>query len=287
MSIDQTTEREVWQPSDAEYFAATDWLSHSEFKHFAKSPKLYEHYVINGGEFKRTASIEFGSEVDAAVFHRDGFGQGLAIAPESVLGKGGIRSGAAYHEFVAANEGKVVCKRHDPIVKVLDSLHDHIEARGVLDCVGDSQVAFRWAADVDGYLLQRRAKLDKLQKSLEFIADLKTTKDPSAESFAKDIVNLGYHTQAEWYRDAVEAVHGVRPPFLIVAVQNCEPFDCEVYELNASFLSLARRRIDDKLPEFVECLKANHWRRKSHGQIIEIAPPRWAESAAMDWSLET
>jgi hypothetical protein len=276
---------DTWTPTDAEYFAATDWLSHSEFKLFAKSPRLYEHHVINGVPVKRNESMEFGSEVDTAVFHPDGFGGGMVIAPESVLGKGGIRSGAAYTEFVAANPGKVICKRRDPVVRALDSLHDHAEARGVLESLGECQVALRWESEVNGVPLKRRAKLDKLPTGLPFIADLKTTKDVSASSFAKDIITFKYHTQAEWYRDAVEARYGVRPPFLIVAVQNCEPFDCEVYELNETFLMLGRKLIDDKLAEYVACRSANKWRPTSHDQIVKLAPPYWAEKELTAWNL--
>lgn len=277
---------EQWKPTDAEYFASKEWLSHSEWKHFAKSPKAYQRYVLDGVPFKRSASMEFGSLVDAAVFHPDGFGAGLVTIPDRVLSASGSKAGGKWEDFKAANAGKILVKQDDNLYRVLDALSDHAEAMGILESLGESQPTFRWETEIDGVTVKRRAKLDKLPTGLPFIADLKTTVDPSAESFARDIVSLGYHTQAVWYQDGIEAQYGKRPPFLIVAVQNCEPFDCEVYELDESFISLGRKRIDAKLSEFVACREAGYWRKPSHGKIVKISPPYWAEKNQQEWVLQ-
>lgn len=279
--------KQDWKPTDAEYYAATDWLSHSDFKHFLKSPKAYQRYVLDGIPFKRTSSMEFGSLVDAAVFHPDGFGRGIVTIPDEVLSGSGARHGHKWKEFAAANEGKILLKNGDnSLYNVLEALSDHAEAIGILEALGESQVAFRWESEVEGVALKRRAKLDKLPTGLPFIADLKTTADPSPASFASQIVSLGYHTQGVWYQDAVESKYGVRPPVLLVAAQNCEPFDVEVYELNAKFIELGRRRIDDNLPEFIACQKSGVWRKPTHNRIIEIAPPYWAERATNEWNFQ-
>lgn len=276
----------TWTPTDAEYFAATEWLSHSEFKLFAKSPALYERHVIRGVPVKTNDSMDFGSEVDAAVFHPSGFAANVAVPSRDDLSPTGRKTGEKFKAFCEANAGKQIVKADEPLARVLDSLHSHPEAIGVLEAMGESQVAFRWESEVGGVKLNRRAKLDKLPTGLPFIADLKTTKDPSPDSFAKDIVNLKYHTQAVWYQDAVESQYGQRPPFLIVAVQNCEPYDCEVYELDDDFIQLGRRTIDAKLAEFVACRAANRWRRESHGKIVKLSPPRWASYQLDDWKFQ-
>lgn len=277
---------EPWKPSDAEYYACKEWLSHSEWKYFVKSPKSYQRHVVDGLPFKKSDAMEFGSAVDAAAFHPDGYGAGVVVIPDEVLASNGARAGSKWKEFAAANQGKILVKSDDKILYVLESLTDHEEANAILACDGQAQPAFRWETEVNGVPLKRRAKLDKLAADLSFIADLKTTNDPSPEAFAKTIMDLRYYTQAVWYQDAVEAHHGVRPPFLIIAVQNCEPFDCEVYELNDTFIALGRKLIDEKLREFVDCRESDTWRRRSHGKITKLAPPYWAERALQDWTFQ-
>lgn len=276
---------ERWNIDDAAYYADKEWLSHSDWKLFARSPSLYERHCIKGVPIKPNASMEFGNMVDACVFHRDGFAAKVAIAPQDVLSKRGTRQGRKFQEWAAQHEGRVILTHKDPLANVLEAIAGHEEAMGVFNAEGESQPAIRWESTVDGITVKRKAKLDKLPNDLSFLADLKTTRDPSPESFAKDIINFGYHTQAVWYQDAVEAISGVRPPFLIVAVQNCEPYDVEVYKLNDAFLELGRRKIDAKLSEFVACRLANRWRKPTHGQVIELAPPFWAEKQLTDWNL--
>jgi hypothetical protein len=273
-----------WNVTDAEYYACKDWLSHSELKLFMQSPKKYERHVLQGLPFKTNDSMKFGSEVDAAVFHADGIAANLAIAGPSVLSPTGRKVGKAYKAFCEANAGKTIIKHDEPLARVIAALGEHAEAMGILDADGEAQPAFRWTTEVDGVQIQRRAKLDKLHGSLDFIADLKTAREVDPESFSRAILNLGYHTQASWYQDAVESVHGVRPPFLIVAVQNCEPFDVEVYELDEAFLELGRRKIETKLREFAACKQTNKWRPETHGRITKLSPPVWAEKALNDWT---
>jgi hypothetical protein len=276
---------ERWTPTDAEYYSAHDWLSHSSFKIFCKSPKAYERHIINGVPIKPNTSMQFGSEVDAAVFHPGGIAAGMAIAGPSVLSPSGRRVGKAYKAFVEANAGREIVKHDEPLARVITALGEHAEAMGLLDAEGEAQPCFRWVTDVDGEPVQRRAKLDKLPKSLAYVCDLKTAREVNAEDFSKAIISLGYHTQGSWYLDAVEAHYGVRPPFYIVAVQNCEPFDVEVYKLSERFLELGRQRIETKLREFVACRKQGQWRRESHGKVLELDPPAWAEKNMNDWSL--
>lgn len=275
----------TWQPTEAEYFATRDWLSHSEFKLFMRSPRLYERHVIQGVPVKTNESMEFGKAVDEAVLHPDGFCAGVAWATPEVLSKTGRKVGKKWAAFLLASQGKTVLKDGEPVARVIQSICEHTEAHAILDSLGDRQKAIRWVCEVEGVTIQRRAKIDLLPTGLPFIVDLKTARDVEPSTFAKAIIDLGYHTQAVWYQDAVEAEYGRRPPFLIVAAQNCEPYGVEVYELNETFEMLGRKAIDEGLRRFVNCRRNETWRPESHGTIVKLAPPRWAEAALQDWQL--
>jgi len=279
------TPRDLWQPNDAEYYSATDWLSHSEFKLFRRSPALYEHHVINGVPVKTSAAMEFGSDVDSVVLDPDGFAASVVLIPPAVLAKGGRRAGNKYWQWAAAHADKRKLAPSDPLARVIQAIREHPEAHGIVSALGERQRAFRWQSNVGDDSVKRRAKLDLIPTGLPFLCDLKTSRDVSPAEFAKTIVNLGYHTQAVWYQDAVEAEFGKRPPFLIVAVQNCEPYGCEVYELDATFEALGRKAIDDGLRSFVKCREADKWRPESHGTVVRLSPPKWAEYALNDWAL--
>jgi hypothetical protein len=127
-----------------------------------------------------------------------------------------------------------------------------------------------------------KTRPDALPKSRRYLVDLKTSVSADPEDFAKAVVNWGYHQQAAWYTDGVEAVLGERPErFAFVVVCKSPPYlvstcwlDAEAIEWGGILNRYARGL-------FAWCLERDEW--PSYKPDIMAAPaaftislPEWA-----------
>ncbi|MFE1359438.1 PD-(D/E)XK nuclease-like domain-containing protein, partial [Streptomyces harbinensis] len=84
---------------------------------------------------------------------------------------------------------------------------------------GEAEQTYIWQDPETG--IWCRALLD--MSSPTTVTDLKTTSDASIEGIQRSVYQYGYHQQDQWYRDAVEAIEGVRPEFRLVFVDKRPP----------------------------------------------------------------
>ena len=90
--------------------------------------------------------------------------------------------------------------------------------------------------DHDG--IGRKARPDLLAQA--HVADLKTTR--SIANFENDALGYGYHRQAAWSLDAIEAVMGIKPErALLIAVEK-KTGKVKVFELTLPQLRAARQQ---------------------------------------------
>ncbi len=74
---------------------------------------------------------------------------------------------------------------------------------------GTPEQSMFWRDPEFGFWCKTRP--DWLPTHRRYLVDIKTSTSADPEAFTKSVVNFGYHQQAAWYLDGVEAVTGERP----------------------------------------------------------------------------
>lgn len=270
---------EVWTVPDDSYHAdQANSISHSDLEVFRCSPRLYQGRFLTG-EFKResTKALEFGD-----IFHEiilaPQLTQRYCIIPSTVLNDQGHRKGKAWLDYQAANDGKYLFKDSEflPAEKLIANIRARERAcQFLFDDPGQNEIAIRFDIPELGFI--GRCKLDRLLERL--IVDVKTTNDASPRAFAKTAFDRGYHRQAAWYQDAVEALRGERLPFVFIACEKVEPYSVRVYELSPEFLAIGAEENEADLRRFAEAKRLNVWDDENADTILELSPPGYAKFA--------
>lgn len=266
----------VLKLTNDEYHADVEALSHSGAELFDNDPAEYHGVMLTGRwPRKSSKSMELGSAFDQIVLDEAGVGASAVVIPRAVLSKSGSCAGKKYKEFAAANAGKRLLKDTEPLAEMLTRLRECREAMSLLKCYGETQFTIRWHDDEFGVL--RRARLDRFISPPDPLClDLKTARRTDPKGFSSDAYNFGYHRQAAWYQDAIEALYGYRPPFVFLVVKNSPGYGVELVELDETFLELGRNQNRRILARYAECLHTDTWKSKTHGQILKLSAPNWA-----------
>ncbi|MFB7900308.1 PD-(D/E)XK nuclease-like domain-containing protein [Streptomyces xiamenensis] len=230
-------------------------------------PARYRHQLTVPQEPNRT--FEFGTAVHTLVL-----GKGAEVV---VTEHGNWKSKAAAAEQEAIREAGGV-----PLLAE-EGERAHAMAAAVLSDpdagplfapgAGEAELTYIWQDPETG--IWCRALLD-MSSPLQ-ITDLKTTSDASLEGIQKSVYQYGYHQQDQWYRDAVQAIEGVRPEFRLVFVDKRPPHLVTVVELDegAQILGAARNARARRI--YAECTRTGNWPGHADG-ITTISLPRWGET---------
>ena len=119
-----------------------------------------------------------------------------------------------------------------------------------------------------------RGELD-IFSSLGAIVDLKSSKETRRSGFEKQIWNFGYHIQAAWYQDLVFQLTGNRYPFVFVVVGNRGGHYVETYDLDESWMEMARPVIRRGIDRLAEAYRTGRWATVTHGKIHTCHPKPW------------
>jgi hypothetical protein len=264
----------VWPCTSAEYHDdGRNSVSHSELECLTQSPRLYEGRYLTG-EFprKESGALDLGIALHSFVLDEE---PAFILIPESALSASGSKAGAKWLDFKAANPGKSFLKQEefDLLQAMCEAIHEHEAASYLLcDTEGQNEYTIKWLCD--GSNMTRRARLDRLTPSC--IIDLKSCRSCDPQAFSRAAAEYGYHRQASYYQDAVEALRGDRPPVLFVAVESEAPFDCAVLQLDEPFVAHGRVENMRDLLRLSDCRNSGVWRRPGHGEVITIPGPKWA-----------
>lgn len=128
--------------------------------------------------------------------------------------------------------------------------------------------------------INRRCRIDWLSNGVEgrrlILTDYKTTKSADPRSIAKDVVNYGYHQQADFYRDGAIAL-GLDddPAFVFVFQEKTAPYLVTVVQLDSVALSIGRDLNERAMATYAECLASGRW--PGYSDDVElISLPNWA-----------
>lgn len=234
-------------------------------------PAHYKWQRDNGQPPKR--EFDFGHAAHAKV---------LGVGAEIVtVDADSWRTKAAKEAADAARaEGKVplLAEEVERVDGMADALRRHPIASALLDPDrGRPEVSLFWHDQTHG--VDRRARLDWLPEPTSgrlIVADYKSAQSAEPGAVGRAAASYGYHMQAAWYLDAVDALElAEEAAFVFVFQEKTPPYIVTVAELDAPALEVGRRRNDLAMQVFAECTATGEW--PAYTSDVElITLPRWA-----------
>lgn len=268
---------------DSQSYHANPALSHSRLKAIDRSPAHFKHLSENGGQ--SSDALDFGRLFHAFILEPDTVASAFAVAPDvdrrTTAGK------AAWREFSDANGDRTIVTASD--MQVVRAMSDAISAAPcaselVFDAIATGRVeeAHRWH-DVT-WNVARKAKMDAVLRDGTVI-DLKTTLDASPRAFERSILTYGYHTQAAFYADAMDAAGDGMRRFVIVAIEKNPPYAIGVYELSRQSVVAGRVKVNNWLSTYVDCVASGSWPGYTTSTHL-INLPKWANGIDANGGIE-
>lgn len=163
------------------------------------------------------------------------------------------------------DEMAAAIRRHPIASALLNPERGKPEQSGYwLDTAHDVTRRFRldWLPDTDGGRL--------------IVPDYKTCTSAEPSAIRKAAANFGYYQQHPWYVDGLKALEVADDiAFVFIFQEKTAPYLVTVAELDAEAVLLGRKRNDQALQVYAECVATNTW--PSYTDDVElISLPGWA-----------
>lgn len=170
--------------------------------------------------------------------------------------------------------------RWQALKAMCDAAGKHPEIRNLIGAVGERETSLSWTDEETG--MPCKARLDLLLKAPSgkvYVPDLKTTRCSHWTVFQKDAANFGYHVQAAFYCDGLEAATGKRPDdYLLIAQETDAPYTPVIYRMRPEELESGRRIYRAQLKEAARCVKSGKWPGYADDRIVDLVLPIWAHA---------
>jgi len=230
-----------------------DRMSFSGLKQAEKSRAHYLHWLHAARS--ESQSMALGSYVDALLLDEAALAD-FAVRPDTYTDdKGAVKpwtmASNTCKAWMRDNVGKRVLSS-DQVAsakQMVASVKSHEEAALILGSEMQTQKSILWTDDETGVDL--KSKLDIWCPDSRYLVDLKTTADASASAFSRTVATYRYHAQLAMYSDSLQFAGEKRPEkYLIIAVENNEPYCTAVYSINPADIDLGRQWYKKILKKF-------------------------------------
>lgn len=177
-------------------------IDQSQLKQFLKNPADWAYHRLND-DHKPTDAMKFGT-----AFHAYLLGTSDVVSlpeGESFRSKDSQKWRADQLEagniIVSYNDMQLLKRMKEGIeqTSLMPEYPDYME---IIE-QGTKEQCIEWKDRQTGLML--KAKPDLIPAGTDYLVDLKTVQKADAESFAKEVINYGYHIQTVFYRAAVAA----------------------------------------------------------------------------------
>jgi hypothetical protein len=263
-----------------------DVASASGLKQVLRSPAHFKHWAEHPEDDKSSPALTFGRALHAAILEPDVFLRTYAVVeagapkyptpaqwnakksnPDSEAAK------AWWKEWEANNAGRIRLSLddYDRAQRMADSARSHPVAAGLI-VGGDREITFRWHDEATGLACQSRADL---YAPGEFLMDVKSCRDASAEGFARAVVSYQYGLQHAHYLEGIRACGDAIRWFVFLAIESEAPYVCQPYVLDSHAESLGIAQRQRALTLQSKCLTTGRWPGYSE-QLGELTLPAWA-----------
>lgn len=223
------------------------------------------------GEAESTPAMDLGTAVHLAALEPEKFETDVERGPDDRRGnkwKDAIEAGLAYGKLVLTSGDYDKARR----------MGDSLRKLPIVQQLSETQIlreasAF-WTDPETG--LACRCRPDIYCPAFEIMADLKTTGDASAFTWAKRAADMGYHAQEAWYSDGWNASGGgTVDGFVFLVIETDFPHLCAAYELTPEAVAEGRLAMRKALLTYKECRDANAYPGyPAHVQSLDL--PGWA-----------
>lgn len=177
-------------------------IDQSQLKQFLKNPADWAYHRLND-DHKPTDAMKFGT-----AFHAYLLGTSDVVSlPE---GESFRSKDSQKWRDEQLEAGNIIVSYND--MQLLKRMKEGIEQTSLMpeypDYMeiieqGTKEQCIEWKDRQTGLML--KAKPDLIPVGTDYLVDLKTAQKADAESFAKEVINYGYHIQTVFYRAAVAA----------------------------------------------------------------------------------
>lgn len=177
-------------------------IDQSQLKQFLKNPADWAYHRLND-DHKPTDAMKFGT-----AFHAYLLGTSDVVSlPEGESFRSKDNQKCRDEQLEAGN---IIVSYND--MQLLKRMKEGIEQTSLMpeypDYMeiieqGTKEQCIEWKDRQTGLML--KAKPDLIPVGTDYLVDLKTAQKADAESFAKEVINYGYHIQTVFYRAAVAA----------------------------------------------------------------------------------
>lgn len=190
----------------------------------------------------------------------------------------------------AYGDGKIplLSRDFDVVEEMADRIREHPVAAALFNPAhGDAEQSLFWVDERSG--IWRRARLDWLPHPTGeegrrlIVADYKTCRSAAPETIAKDVHNYGYHQQAAWYLDGIDAL-GLADDavFVFVFQEKDPPYLVTVAELDITAIRIGRHLNRMAIAIYRDCTEAGHWPGYADGRVELLSLPAWAENRYLE-----
>lgn len=177
-------------------------IDQSQLKQFLKNPADWAYHRLND-DHKPTDAMKFGT-----AFHAYLLGTSDVVSlpeGESFRSKDNQKwrdeQLEAGNIIVSYNDMQLL-KRMKEGIEQTSLMHEYPDYMEIIE-QGTKEQCIEWKDRQTGLML--KAKPDLIPVGTDYLVDLKTAQKADAESFAKEVINYGYHIQTVFYRAAVAA----------------------------------------------------------------------------------
>jgi len=264
MAVPGLTERMSY-----EKYAALEGARYSHIKRFKWSAAHARQDILHPRD--PTPALSLGHAVHAAVLEPQLFMDEFVAAPKcdkrTKVGK------ATWREFQGDNAFKEIITdvEFETCIRFSNACWAHPTAKEILSGVGQNEVVARWTQDGT----PAKARYDRITSlaSWSIVADLKTTQDAREWAFSADIAQYGYHNQAAWYLDGLDAISPHPRKWVFIVLEKSPPWAIQCYMLDDIALEQGRDENRVYLRAYAECLKTGKWPSYPAGLKSISIPP--------------
>ena len=239
----------------AETYHAAKGVSHSMLKHLHPTPAHLLAYLSE--EREQTPAQIFGTLVHHRVLEPMRPLPQIVTKPKAVDLK--TKDGKAWKAEQQA-AGRLILTESDfeRINGCVNAIAKHPICQQIF-ADGKSEVSVFKNFSYGGTVL-RKARLDWLPVG-NALVDIKTTQDASPESFAREIFNFRYHSQAAYYLDIFNdsLERPAKECFIIIAVEKNPPYEVALYNLHPRAIGKGRLLNVIDLGTYIDCVQRNEW----------------------------
>ncbi len=278
----------VIEDMPAEEYHAHSAHGASMLEDFRASRRGFHSLHVTGEQPRKEPSEAMidGTLIHCLLFEPEKYDDLLAPLPEPLApdGKKWLRRKESNHErwwkeYLDTSQGKYVVdeSRRQRIENTVAAIMANERAGSLLSQEGAPEYSIFWTDEATG--LECKCRVDYFAAGIS--VDLKTSRDPMPQAYARSIVDLGYHRKLAHYCAGLRSLTGKTCPLVHIAAGTSSPHLIACYDIDDTDRRgnrLGERQRRTTLLELTECYRTRDWRESCEKKITKLRLPGWAFS---------